>query len=209
MKTKTNMNRARILAVIFATTFIGWVITASAEPPPPERPERPLPPDAARRERPPGNFQRPGPPDQSLSEEQRTAIRETMEASRKEAAPFEEKMRAARRELQEAIHAEKVDEQVIRDKAAEVGKLEGDLAVIRAKAFAKIRPSLTPEQLARMKNMRPEFDRQRPPFAEGRPGEPRRRGEGFDGPPGRPLPPGEDRGPDGTLPPPPKPRPPE
>lgn len=127
-----------------------------------------------------------------------------MEASRKEAGPLEEKMRTARRELQEAIHAEKVDEQVIHEKAAEIGKLEGDLAVIRAKAFAKIRPSLSPEQLARMKNMRPEFDRPRPPFAEGRPGEPRRRGEGFDGPPPRPFPPEGDHGPDGTLPPRPK-----
>ena len=70
-------------------------------------------------------------------------------------------MRAARQELQEAIHAEKIDEQVIRDKAADVGKIEGNLAVIRAKAFAKIRPSLTPEQLARMKRFAPGFDRPR------------------------------------------------
>ena len=109
-------------------------------------------------------------------------------------------MRATRRDLQEAIHAEKVDEQVIRAKAAEIGKLEGDLAVIRAKAFAKLRPTLTPEQLARMKNMPSQFDRQRPPFADGRPGVPQRRGQAFDGPPPRPVPPGEDRGPDGTLP---------
>jgi hypothetical protein len=132
-----------------------------------------------------------------------------MEASRKEARPLEEKMRAARRDLQEAIHSEKLDEQLIRDKAAEIGKLEGDLAVIRAKAIARIHPPLTREQLARMKNMPPQFDRPRPPFAEGRPGEPRRRGPGFDGPPPRPLPPGEDRGPDGTVQPRPKGPPPE
>src|SRR6185295_12841578 len=118
-----------------ATTIFGWVFTASAEPAPPGGPERPSPPAEPRRERPPGNFQRPGPQDPSLSEDQRTALRETMEASRKEAGPLEEKMRAARRELQEAIHAEKVDEPAIREKAAAVGKLEGDLAVIRAKAF--------------------------------------------------------------------------
>ena len=158
---------------------------------------------------PPGDGQRAGFGDPSLSEDQRSAIRETMEASRKEAVPLEEKQRTARRELQEAIHADKLDEQFIRDKAAELGKIEGDLAVLRAKAFAKIRPSLTPEQAARMKNMPAGIDRPRPPFAEGRTGELRRGGERFDGPPGRPLPPGEDRGPDGTLPPRPKPRPPQ
>lgn len=203
---KTIISRSRILSLIVTATITGCVITASAQPPPPERP---LPPDAPRRERPPGNFQRPGLPDESLSEEQRTSMREAMDASRKEARPLEEKMRAARRDLQEAIHAEKLDEQLIRDKAAEIGKLEGDLAVIRAKAISKIHPPLTREQLARMKNMPPQFDRQRPPFAEGRPGEPRRRGPGFDGPPPRPLPPGEDRGPDGAVQPRPKGPPPE
>jgi len=209
MKTKTNKTCPRILSIVFATTLFSCAVTGSAQPSPPERPERPLPPDAVRRERPLGNVQRPGLADESLTEEQRTSMRETMEASRKEARPLEEKMRTARRDLQEAIHAEKVDEQLIREKAVEIGKLEGDLAVIRAKAMTQIRPSLTPEQRARMKNMPQQFDRQRPPFAEGRPGEPRRRGPGFDGPPPRPLPPGEDRRPDGTLPPRPKGPPPE
>ena len=205
MKMKSKSEHRKIMATASVSVLLGCAIALAAEPPPPERPngpDRPLRPDAPRRERAPGDVPRPGFQDPSLNEEQRIAIREIMEASRRESAPLETRMRAVRRELQEAIHAEKVDEQVIRDKAAEIGKLEGDLAVIRSKAFAKLRPSLTPEQMARLKNMRPEFDRPRPPFGEGRPGEPRRRGEGFEGPRSRPLPPGEDRGPDGTLPPP-------
>ncbi len=203
---KTKPITKRILVETFATTIIGLAITVSAQPPPPGPPDRPLPPpDTSRRARPPAP-QRPGLPDETLTEEQRTIVREAMDAARKEAAPLEEKMRAARRQLQEAIHAEKLDEQAIRDKAAEIGKLEGDLAVIRASAFAKIRPSLTPEQLARMKNQPPQFDRPRPPLAGGRPGQPRPRGQGFETPPAQP---GGDRGSDGTLPPRPKGPPPQ
>ena len=212
MEMKTYFRNSPARAALLCASLLCSALIASAQATPPDqpnRPERPQRPDAPRRERPPGDVQRPGFGDPSLTEEQRSAIRETMEASRKEAAPLEEKMRTARRELQEAIHADKLDENVIHEKAAEVGKIEGDLAVVRAKAFAKIRPSLTPEQVARMKNMPPGFDRPRPPFGEGRPGELRRRGEGLNGPPGGPPPAGEDRGPDGTLPPRPKPRPPE
>ncbi|MBI3853422.1 MAG: Spy/CpxP family protein refolding chaperone [Verrucomicrobia bacterium] len=199
MNTNTQLRCLKTSAALLFAAVLSSTLIVSAQPPPdgPAGPDRPRRPEGPRR----------GIPDPSLSEEQRTAIREAMEASRKDAAPLEEKMRAARKDLQEAIHAEKIDEQVIRAKAADVGKLEGDLAVIRAKAFAKIRPSLSREQIARMKNMPSGFDRPRPPFADGRPGGPRPRGEGFDRPPGRPLPPGEDRGPDGSLPPPPKPRP--
>jgi Spy/CpxP family protein refolding chaperone len=195
MKKRTNMGHCGILASVLAAILFGWIFAASAQPASPDQPNRP--------DRP----QRPGFGDPSLSEEQRTTIRETMEISRKEAGPLEEKMRTARRELQEAIHADKLDEQFIREKAAQLGKIEGDLAVVRAKAFAKIRPSLTPEQLARMKNMSLGFDRPRPQFSDGNSRGPRPRGEGFDGPQGRPFPPGEDRGPDGTLPPRPKPLP--
>src|SRR6185503_15594677 len=108
MKIQTHLSRSRPAAALLSAAFLCSTLITFAQPTPPDRPDRPLRPDAPRRERPPGDAQRPGLADASLSEEQRAAIRETMEASRKEAAPLEEKMRGARRELQEAIHADKI-----------------------------------------------------------------------------------------------------
>ena len=51
-----------------------------------------------------------------------------------------------------AIVAEKMDEAVIRAKALEVGRAEGEVAVLRAKAAAKIKPALTAGQVEKLKN---------------------------------------------------------
>src|SRR5262245_49191062 len=68
-----------------------------------------------------------------LTEEQRASLRQAMEAQREKTRGLEEKLRDARKELFEAGLKEKFDEEAVRQKALAVGKLDAELAVLRAK----------------------------------------------------------------------------
>ncbi len=170
MKTKLNHPRRIVSAAqgLAALLFTANLVTAQPAPgDAPPRPERP-PQDGQRSPRPDG--QRPGgqrpdgqrPDGQrgdflNLNEEQRTAMKEATEANKEDLAKVTEKMRDARRELSEAVYAEKMDNHLIQQKAEAVGKIDGEMSILRAKIFAKLRPTLTPEQLERLKNVPPEF----------------------------------------------------
>ena len=80
---------------------------------------------------------------QSMTEDQRAAV----QAMNQETQDQSRKVAAARTELNNVIFAEKVDEAQIKEKAAAVAKLDAELAVARAKAFAKIRSKFTSEQI--------------------------------------------------------------
>jgi len=75
----------------------------------------------------------------NLTPEQRTKYQEANQRYRQEQTPLYEKLRTARRELEQAIQAENLDEKIIRDKAEQIGRIEGDLAVIRAKHSKELR----------------------------------------------------------------------
>jgi Spy/CpxP family protein refolding chaperone len=96
-----------------------------------------------------------------------------------------------RRELDSALFAEKLDESLVRKKTAELSELEAERSLIRARAFSKIRPTLTGEQLERLKNLRAEMGRMN------RPGE-----GGFRQPPPGQFRPPEERREEDVLPPP-------
>ena len=64
-----------------------------------------------------------------------------------------------RRELDQALFGEKLDEELVRKKSLELAEVDLERSLIRARAFAKIRPSLSPEQLERLKEMRSEMGR--------------------------------------------------
>ena len=91
-----------------------------------------------------------------LSDEQldqvRAAVRESRDAGRETARA----MRAARAALAEATTAETPDEDRIRSLAADVGRLEGDAAVGRARMYAAVWRMLTPEQQSRAAEIRTE-----------------------------------------------------
>jgi len=89
-----------------------------------------------------------------LTKEQRGSFRETMAAQRNEMRAIEEQLRTARLDVVTAALAEKVDDDAVRKQALEVGKLEADLAVLRAKALAKVKPPLSAEQIEQIKNPR-------------------------------------------------------
>jgi Spy/CpxP family protein refolding chaperone len=79
-----------------------------------------------------------------MTDEQRKKLQESNQKLRQEQAAVSEKLRAARRELEQAAQAVNYDEQAIRDKAATIGQLEGDLAIIRAKHYQDLR-SIMPQ----------------------------------------------------------------
>ena len=123
----------------------------------------------------------------TLTEEQREVVREAFQANGEKMRELGEQLMAARKTMQEAVWAEKLDADLIRKKAEEMGKIEGEFAVLRAQGFAKLRPLLSAEQLEKIKAS-PMFGGGQGMF-QGRP-----RG---DAPEGGPRPQGEVRRPGG------------
>ncbi len=85
---------------------------------------------------------------QNMTPEQREALQQVNE----ETKDLNAKLTEARKDLGAAVYAEKVDEAQIREKAAAVAKVDADLYVARAKAFAKVRSKFTSEQIDAFKN---------------------------------------------------------
>lgn len=154
------------LAGVLAAAAMGGAWAAPAQPADSARPQQrpPLREDSGRFERgqPPGGI--PGRPAFGierwfgvLTDEQRASLRREFESQREPMRELEEQMRAARRELLEAGIAEKLDEKRIRKKARAVAKIEGELAVLRAKALANIQPPLSADQREKLRSAGSEF----------------------------------------------------
>jgi Spy/CpxP family protein refolding chaperone len=77
-----------------------------------------------------------------VSDQTRTEIRTITEKYRPQITALFQKRRDAQKELQEAVRAENPDEKLIREKAAAIGKIEGDLAVLQAKQYHELKPLL-------------------------------------------------------------------
>lgn len=197
---------------LIAAIVLSILPSSAAEPDnaPPRRPDQPpqQPGPFQRGMRPGGMAQRGGglPFEAVLDADQRMQFREEMEGQRERLRELDEKSMKLRRELDDALLDEKLDEKIVREKSAALGELETERSLMRARAFAKIRPSLTKEQLERLQNMRADFTRG--PAGEFRPADQgvRRPSDRFE-PPRGPRPPGEPGG-DDVLPPP-APRPPQ
>ncbi len=129
-----------------------------------------------------------------LNEEQRADFREEMQAHREQLRDLEQQAFKLRREYEGALFAEKLDEKLVREKSSALAGIEADRALIRARAFAKVRPSLSEEQLERLDDLRGDMQREMRPQQGGFRGP--RDGEGqFDNRPERPRrprPPEED-----------------
>lgn len=90
----------------------------------------------------------------NLDEKQNELLREAMQAESDELRKLSEKLQAAQKELMTAVVAEKYDEAVVRQKADAVSKIQTDITVLRAKAFAAVAPTLKPEQREQIENNR-------------------------------------------------------
>jgi hypothetical protein len=77
----------------------------------------------------------------------RTRMRESTEKFRTEQMALYKKLQAARGELEQSAQAAKADEKIIREKAAVIGEIEGDLAVLRSKHYQALR-AILPEGMA-------------------------------------------------------------
>lgn len=87
-----------------------------------------------------------------LTPEQREFVRKSNEENREKTRDLEEKVRAARRAVLDATLDKKFDEATLRQKLDAAAKLDIDLMVIRAKAFSKMEPPLSDEQIEKIKN---------------------------------------------------------
>lgn len=89
-----------------------------------------------------------------LTDDQKARIRGVMESHEARLAQQRDARRAAGRALHEATVAEARDEAAIRARAAEVGRVMGDGAVLKARIRSEISPILTGEQRDKLQEMR-------------------------------------------------------
>lgn len=88
-----------------------------------------------------------------LTGAQKTQVREVAETYRTEMRTRMNDLRSARQALRDIVHGEAFDEAAVRQAHKNVSAQGEELAVLRAKAFADIRPILTPEQLETLKEL--------------------------------------------------------
>lgn len=91
-------------------------------------------------------------PESVLTAEQRKQYRAAISASSGRLSELDQQLRAAQQELDEAVLAEPMDENLIREKVAAIARIEGEKTILRARALAAVRSSLTAEQLSLLKN---------------------------------------------------------
>ncbi|HKI70724.1 MAG TPA: periplasmic heavy metal sensor [Verrucomicrobiae bacterium] len=100
-----------------------------------------------------------------LTPEQRASFRKATMAQRDKTRQLQQRLRSVRQELFAEALRSKVNEKAIRQRGAEVGKIEGELAVLRARTFSKIQPPLSHDQIQRLKRTTSEMR----PFRAGPP----------------------------------------
>ena len=89
-----------------------------------------------------------------LTQEQRTKLRESMQATRAETTTLMEKLAEAQKEALKALLAKDVDEKAVRAKLEAVAKIQTDLTMLRLKAVKEVAATLTEEQKTQI-NERP------------------------------------------------------
>jgi Spy/CpxP family protein refolding chaperone len=90
-----------------------------------------------------------------LTDDQRTSYRQALDTQRAKLRELETKMVEARKDLTAVSASATFDENAVRAKAAYIGNIEVEMAVVRARALSQIQPPLTADQLERMKNVSP------------------------------------------------------
>jgi Spy/CpxP family protein refolding chaperone len=141
------MHSALLAVLVWAGLVVG---KAQPTPEPVPTPARPAP-GAAPNVTPaaPGQTGLPNPLE-GLTEEQRKAVRAVQEGARAEQRKIAEQLRNARRELEETLFADSLDEAAVRGKSAAVAAAEADLALVRARTFAKLKGIVPAEQARRI-----------------------------------------------------------
>jgi Spy/CpxP family protein refolding chaperone len=125
-----------------------------APAPTPERAQRPVLRErlSETRERQPGGS---GGRTEGLTPEQQDKIRQSSEKMREEQRALYDKLRAARTDLEKTAQADPINETDIRAKAAVIGQIEGELALIRARHYKELAAVLPKEQMDRFREAGP------------------------------------------------------
>jgi len=93
-----------------------------------------------------------------LTDEQFDRIKAELRTEKPALVDSLHKLHAARSELRGVIQRTGATETELRGAAAEVGAATADLAVLRARLFARIRPILTPEQIEKLGALQEKID---------------------------------------------------
>ena len=86
-----------------------------------------------------------------LTDQQRASYQAIMNGQRAKLADLQAKLRDARQDLLATSLDQKFDENVIRQKAQIVARIDAETMVLRIKVFSQVQPPLTPEQIAKVK----------------------------------------------------------
>ena len=153
----------KITAVLIASSLASAAVAQPARENQERRPQAPNRPQSEG----PGSERSFGPPqggmpfERILNDEQRREFFEAMQSNREKMREMGERQQKLRAEMQEAMFADKLDEEGIRKRAAEMAEIDANRQIFQARAFHKVRPSLSPEQLEQFKNVREEMGRGR------------------------------------------------
>jgi len=90
----------------------------------------------------------------NLTDDQRTQIEATVEASKQQMSDQRDKMQANREQLKELTQQSPLNEAEVRRVADAQGDLKADMIVLRAQQRAKINTVLTDDQRAQLEDMR-------------------------------------------------------
>ncbi len=124
----------------------------------------------------------------NLTPEQIEQLRAIRQQSDLEGRPLMRRLNQARRALDEAIYADDLDENLIRERASEVAAAQAALFRLRTQAELRVRRVLTAEQLQRFRDLRREAQaQQRIQRQLQRRDQQRPQGEGFNNRPNRRL----------------------
>jgi len=134
-----------IFTVLSLLTFAGIIAAQDVQDEPPPR-------ENQKKERP--NLLR----ELDLSREQVQQIREINQTNRRELRAAQQKVGEARRNLDQAIYAEKEDDANVQIKLREFQDAQAEAARLRADTEFQIRKVLTPEQLVRFRELRQNFE---------------------------------------------------
>jgi Spy/CpxP family protein refolding chaperone len=89
-----------------------------------------------------------------LTDDQKSRVRAILKSHSGEIEAQLTASAAARKALQDAMHARPIDEAAIRARAQELGRVRGDGGVLFARVREEIEPILTADQQARLQQMR-------------------------------------------------------
>ena len=90
----------------------------------------------------------------NLTPEQVGQLRAIRQQREFEARPLARRLNQARRALDEAIYADNINEELIRERAREVAEAQAAILRLNTLAEVRVRRALTPEQLQRFRELR-------------------------------------------------------